>query len=371
MPPGERPIGLTCNPIVLHSWTKAGGTVMPSPYEENALKEIAAWKHPALGWLGTAMRAVNWPLDKVGDAVMKTPGVGWVLEKSIGGLMNVTNDAARWSVPTGRDLRGVPKGRPCRARTRGPADARPGAGRPHDRLARRQVQGRGSHEGAAFGGMGLPGIPPDIVALVVLNLRAIAEYATYCGFDVSTQQESLFALNVLGFASSPGDPAKVLAMAQLVRIAQDVAKKRAWKELEKHAFVRIVQQIAKTLGIRLTKAKLGQFVPYGGALVGGGFNVYFTEQGLRRSLFPLPERFLAAKYGPDLLSVAYVTRRRPRPPVSRGSRGIAARPHAAGRRPRVNHRSPLAVPPASDTGGLDIRAERSSKRQARPCGADR
>ena len=71
---------------------------MPSPYEENALNEIAAWKHPALGWLGTAMRVVNWPLDKAGDAVMKMPGVGWVLEKSIGGLVNVTNDAARWSV---------------------------------------------------------------------------------------------------------------------------------------------------------------------------------------------------------------------------------------------------------------------------------
>ena len=208
-----------------------------------------------------------------------------------------------------------------------------------------------------FGGMGLPGIPPVIVALVVLNLRAIAEYATYCGFDVSTQQESLFALNVLGFDSSLGDPAKVLAMAQLVRIAQDVAKKRAWKELEKHAFVKIVQQIAKALGIRLTKAKLGQFVHNGRGARRRWLRRLLHEQGLRRSLFPLPGAISRREVWSGPPVGCYVTRRRPRPPVSRGSRGSAARPHAAGRRPRVNHRSPLAVPPASDTGGLDIRAE--------------
>jgi len=66
-------------------------------------------------------------------------------------------------------------------------------------------------------------------------------------------------------------------MAQLVRIAQDVAKKRTWKELEKHAFARVIQQIAKALGVRLTKAKLAQIIPAAGAVVGGGFNAYFTS----------------------------------------------------------------------------------------------
>ena len=275
---------------------------MPSPYEENALKEIAAWKHPPPGWFGTAMRVVNWPLDKVGDAVMKTPGVGWVLEKSIGGLVNVTNDAARWSV---RPDAIFEEYRKAGHDVRGHADL-PALDLEHvDRtIGWLGVKYKGSAltEGAAFGGMGLPGIPLDVAALVTLNLRAIGEYATYCGFDVSMQQESLFAMNVLGLASSPGDPAKVLAMAQLVRIAQDVARKKAWKELEKHAFVRIIQQIAKTLGIRLTKDKLGQFVPYGGAIVGGGFNAYFTNKVCDAAYFLYRERFLATKYGPDILS---------------------------------------------------------------------
>lgn len=123
----------------------------------------------------------------------------------------------------------------------------------------------------------MPGIPPDLVALISLNLRAIGEYATYYGFNVHSQEERLFAMNVLGFASSPTDASKDLAMAQLVRIAQDVAKKRTWKELEKHAFARVIQQIAKALGVRLTKAKLAQIIPAAGAVVGGGFNAYFTS----------------------------------------------------------------------------------------------
>ena len=283
---------------------KSRGTVMPSPYEENALKEIAAWKHPALDWLGTAMRVVNWPLDKAGDVVMKTPGIGWVLEKSIGGLVNLTNDAARWSV---RPDAIFEEYRKVGHRVHGHGDLRSLDLENVDRTIGwlgAKYKGMSLLEGGGFGGLGLPGIPPDIVALVALNLRAIAEYATYCGFEVSSQQEGLFALNVLGLASSPSDAAKGLAMAQLVRIAQDVARKKAWKELEKHAFVKIVQQIAKALGLRLTKAKLGQFVPYGGALVGGSFNVYFTNKVCDAAYFLYRERFLAAKYGPDLLWVA-------------------------------------------------------------------
>src|ERR1700733_6901810 len=71
---------------------------MPSPYEENAIKEIEAWKHPEFGWFGKAMQIINVPLDKAGEAVFKTPGLGWVIEKSIGGFVNITNDAAQWSV---------------------------------------------------------------------------------------------------------------------------------------------------------------------------------------------------------------------------------------------------------------------------------
>ena len=67
-------------------------------------------------------------------------------------------------------------------------------------------------------------------------------------------------------------------MAQLAKIAADAAKKTTWNTLEGRAFVRIIQQIARALGVRLTKAKLAQGVPIMGAVVGGGFNAYFTRR---------------------------------------------------------------------------------------------
>ncbi len=143
------------------------------------------------------MQVVNWPLDKAGDLLMKTPGVGWVIEKSVGGLVTVVNDGAQWSVRheaikthddlLALDLKQVDK-------TIG--------------LLAVKYKGLALTEGAAFGALGLPGIPPDIVAVIGLNLRAIGEYATYCGFDVSLQQEKLFAMNLRGLASSPNDASK-------------------------------------------------------------------------------------------------------------------------------------------------------------------
>ena len=141
----------------------------------------------------------------------------------------------------------------------------------------------------------------DIVALIALNQRAIGEYATYYGFDISSQQERLFALNILGLASSPNDAAKQVAMAQLVRIAQDVAKKKVWRDLEKHSFVKIVQIIARSLGIRLTKAKLAQVVPVTGALVGAGFNAYYTDKVCDAAFYLYRERFLSEKYGEKII----------------------------------------------------------------------
>lgn len=273
-----------------------------SEYEERALAEIHAWKNPEIGWFGQAMKAVNWPLDKAGDFILSTPGLGDVIKLSIQGLTSVCGDIAHWSVQPaaiysefrGAGHDGIKK----------PSDVFSIELEHVDRVVGwldAKYKGFALVQGAGTGALGLPGIPPDLIALITLNLRAIGEYATYYGFDISSQQERLFAMNVLGLASSPTDASKGLAMAQLVRIAEDVAKKRAWKQLEEHAFVQVLQQIAKALGIRLTKAKLAQIIPAAGAAVGGGFNAYFTAKVCDAAYYLYRERFLAAKYGAEVI----------------------------------------------------------------------
>jgi len=276
----------------------------PSEYEQRALREIHEWKNPELGWFDQAMKTVNWPLDKAGDLVLATPGVGDVIGLSVQGVASVCNDVAQWSV------------RPEAIYAEFRSDGHTTISKPADIFAldlehidrvvgflAAKYKAIALVEGAGTGAFGLLAIPPDIAALLALTLRAIGEYATYYGFDVSSQQERLFAMNVLGLASSPTDLSKGLAMAQLVRIARDVAKKRTWKQLEQHTFVQVIQQIAKALGIRLTKAKLAQYLPLAGAAVGGGFNAYFTSKVCDAAFYIYRERFLATKYGADVIEI--------------------------------------------------------------------
>lgn len=274
-----------------------------SLYEQQALRQIQIWKSPELGPVGRAMQLLNKPIDTAGDLFLKTPGVGWVIQKSIGGITGVANDLAHWSVRPGAIHEQFRKaGHPEVNSNR---DIRQLDLESVDRVIGwlgAKYKGLALVEGGAAGVTGLPGMVVDIPALVTLNLRAIGEYATYCGFDISTQQERLFAMNVLGLASSPSDASKTLALAQLIRIGQDVAQQKVWKQLEQHAFVILLQRIAKALGIRLTKAKLAQAVPLVGGVVGAGFNAYFTSKVCDAAYFLYRERFLAAKYGEDWLN---------------------------------------------------------------------
>jgi hypothetical protein len=276
----------------------------PNDYEQRAIREIHTWKNPEIGWFGQAMKVINWPLEKAGDLVFATPGLGDAIRATVSGLTAVCNDVAQWSVQ--------PEAIYAEFRQFGHFDIRSSADihqLPLEKIDRvvgwldAKYKGLALAEGAAAGALGLPAIAPDVVALITLNLRAIGEYATYYGFDVSRQEERLFALNVLGLASSPSDSAKGLAMAQLVRIAQDVAKKRAWTQLEQHAFVQLMKQISTALGIRLTKAKLAQAIPIAGGAIGGGFNAYFTAKVCDAAYFLYRERFLASRYGADVIEV--------------------------------------------------------------------
>lgn len=275
-----------------------------SAYERRALYDIGVWKTPRAreGWFGQLGRLVRRPIEMATAVVRKIPGAGFVVEKSIGGLTSLLNDAAQWSV------------RPA-AIYQEYRDAGYEVWKPEDvfRLDLRQVdevigylaakyKGLAAAEGVVTGAAGAMGIPADIVALVTLNLRAAGEYGTYCGFDVSLQHERLFAMHVLALASGPADVSKAVAMVELARIGSQVARKKSWKHLEQSVFVRAVQQTAKALGRRLSKAKLAQLVPAAGAVVGGGFNAHYTGGVCEAAFHLYRERFLQQKYGVEWIA---------------------------------------------------------------------
>lgn len=284
----------------------------PSEYEVQALKQIHIWKNPKQTWFDIASTVVNWPFDKASETIMKIPGLNVAIEKSFQGILGLINDAAQWSVIPEAILKDYEK-------TSGICIPNLSSIRQFDlEVVDRTIgwldtkyEGIALIQGAAAGGSAMISpsvaavvIPSDIMALLSINLRAIGEYATYCGFDVSLQEERLFALNILALSSSPTDQSRQIALAQLARIARDVALKKTWKDLKKHLFVQATKELAKSLSIQLTKAKLANVIPITGAVIGGGYNAYYTDRVCKAAFYLFyRERFLAEKYGVDAIEI--------------------------------------------------------------------
>lgn len=274
----------------------------PSDYERRALREIQRWKEPKMGWFGATVRRVNATLHSATDLIRKVPGVDWTIDNVVAGLLRVTNEIVQDSVWTDgvyTDYHAA--GHAVSA----PTDIH--------RLDLEHVDGvmygldakyRGvaAAEGAATGYAGAAGILPDVVALVAINLRAAGEYATYCGFDLSDPTERFFALQVLNAVSQPTDAAKQAALVPVIRVSHAIARQQTLQTIEQVTLTQAIRNAARALGIQLTRRKLAQVVPVAGAVVGSGFNAYYTSKVCDAAFFLYRERLLMAKYGVGLVN---------------------------------------------------------------------
>lgn len=272
-----------------------------SAYERQALVEITEWRNPPDTWMSQASRKAAESWGAVTELVTKIPGVEWTMENVISGLLELTNEITQdsvWTEAVLKDFEG--KGHSLA----GLDDIR-GLDLEHvDRVMSgldKKYIGLASAEGVATGAAGAAGIVPDLVALVALNLRAAGETATYCGFDMSDPQERLFALQILDHVANSGNSTKDVTLAPAVRTASRVARKQSTDFIEQVGLGNVVEGIVRRLGMNLTEKKMAQMVPVTGALLGGGLNYLYTTKVCRHCHFLYRERFLEAKYGPEVL----------------------------------------------------------------------
>lgn len=274
-----------------------------SDYEHAALLEIQQWRNPEKGWLEKAVDGLNEIVHQATDYVRKLPGVDWTIENVVAGILRLTNEIMQDSVWTDaiyREYRSA--GHSVRSRD----DIR--------RLDLETIDGRlegldakyrtlAAVEGAATGYAGLPGMVPDIIALVALNLRAAGEYAAYCGFDISSNRERLYALQILDAASSDKNVNKQVAFSPLMRVSSRLARQQAARQIEDLALSRAIREATERLGLHLARAKMAQIIPVTGAVVGSGFNAFYTNKVTETAYYLYRERFLYQKYGPDISRV--------------------------------------------------------------------
>lgn len=267
-----------------------------STYEQEALRQIEVWKNPPQSWFEKQISRVSGPIEditawamdsRVGDAI------GTAVGKASQGILGVLNDSASWTVRHEQVF----------AKFRAAGHDQVNA---HDDIFTLDLQhvdsvvgylnaqyvALGGAEGALAGYVGLPGLVADVPAIFAINLRAIADYATHYGFDVTNQVERAFILNVLNYSLSPTAAAKQVVLADLIKLSRAVAAKQAWKHLNQYAGAAAMKKVGEAVGIRVTKAKLGQAIPVAGAVVGGGFNAWFTRTNCDAAFHLYRERFL-------------------------------------------------------------------------------
>lgn len=144
----------------------------------------------------------------------------------------------------------------------------------------------------------------DIIALITLNQKAISEYAAAYGFDINLEQERLFALNIMEYAAAEESATRAAVLERMMKMAKDVASQGDnGKQISKPKFLDTIRTMSGSITIRLLKAKVGEVIPLAGAVIGGGFNAYFTHEVSDIAQLIYRKRFLLEKYGEDVFEI--------------------------------------------------------------------
>ena len=273
----------------------------PTEYEREILGEIYQWRTRKAGWIGRAFGSVNRSLRSVTSLVSGVPGVAWTIDNVVTGLVRATNELMQDSLwrasiykayqKAGHAVEAVDDIRALELDVI------------NKTLRGKDIKYRSvtAAQGAAAGFAGLAGVLPDVIALVALNLRAAGEYATYCGYDMRRAEERRFALQILYVASPPPECGEEEALVSLRGMPRSIAQQQTMQTIEQVAVSGSIRGIARALGIRLTQSKLAQLIPMAGALVGGGFNAFYTTRVCEAALHLYRERRLLEKYPPAVI----------------------------------------------------------------------
>jgi len=85
-------------------------------------------------------------------------------------------------------------------------------------------------------------------------------------------------MSVIGPGMASSQVGKVAAYGELSRLTQLLARQAPWVKLNEQVTTKVVQRFAAKFVQRLTKKKLGQFVPVAGIAVGAGLNYLVLDQ---------------------------------------------------------------------------------------------
>lgn len=280
--------------------------VFENGYEAQAWREVQEWEQRPDARLSKVLRRAGRPLGTVADTALRLPVVSRGADRlgeglrataqRIGARADVDDVLRRTSAAAGRDLRTRDDLRGVDLRTL-------------DRLAgpldRKYIAAAATSGGAAGATASLPGgtlvalgaLSADVVTSTALLLRAVSEYGTQYGRDMGSEAEAHFAVGLLGLGAVAGDAqVRGVLLTELHSVSAMLARGATWSELSRHASVQALQAVFDKLGLRLTKRKLGQVVPFFGAAAGGTLGAALADHTCQAARMQYRRRYLLDKY---------------------------------------------------------------------------
>jgi uncharacterized protein (DUF697 family) len=141
-------------------------------------------------------------------------------------------------------------------------------------------------EGAATGALGLPGMAADIPVVITLALRTIHKIGVCYGYQARDERDAQFIYGVLSWSGANSMKEKVASLGFL-RTLEVALMKQTWKAMnEKAVATRLSHEgalilgrnLAKQLGVNLTRRKALAIIPVIGAVVGGSANGWWMKE---------------------------------------------------------------------------------------------
>jgi len=244
-----------------------------TPYEEEQVREIKKWKLVVPGVIDKAFGIVIEPLAWLVRKV--------VPQSAIQGALTLFNTCAELLADTNDIKRDGSVGDIKELRTKDFSLSDKLADEVHN-----WAVGIAVTEGAVAGAGGLFTAPIDIPAIITIALRTIHKIGLCYGYTCETDQDKDFILAIMAASGANTMEEKVSALTFLKSL-EVILVKQTWKgmtekaiqnQLSKEGAIIALRNLAKQLGVNITKRRALVSIPVIGALVGGSVNGWYIRE---------------------------------------------------------------------------------------------
>jgi hypothetical protein len=242
------------------------------PYERNQLGAIIKWKKEEPGVIakvfGIVVTPLSWLVQKI------------VPQAVIRSALTAANQAGRWLADKDDVMRegGVASIQDLQHKSLSVSDTMADS-------VQNWAIGIAVVEGTATGAGGIFTAPVDIPAIILIATRTIHKIGLCYGYECKSKEDMQYVLGILAASGANAMEEKLAALATLKAIQVAVAgqtwkllaEKAAQSQVSKEAAIIAIRNLAKQLGINLTKRRVLAAIPAIGAVIGGSVNGWYIR----------------------------------------------------------------------------------------------